>query len=43
MQHRRATSLPGAHPTAGRVADWIRHELAHHAALHPVAAPAGPA
>ncbi|SBT65905.1 urease accessory protein [Micromonospora sediminicola] len=24
-------------PTAGRVADWIRHELAHHAARHPIA------
>ena len=28
---------------AGPVADWIRHELAHHAAAHPVAAPGGPA
>nr|WP_281590225.1 MULTISPECIES: urease accessory protein UreG [unclassified Micromonospora] len=28
--------------TAGRVADWIRHELAHHAARHPIAARVGP-
>ncbi|MEW2427189.1 urease accessory protein UreG [Micromonospora sp. NPDC047644] len=27
-------------PTATSVADWIRHELAHHAALHPLAVPA---
>ncbi|MET8092125.1 urease accessory protein UreG [Micromonospora sp. NPDC005220] len=30
-------------PTATPVADWIRHELAHHAALHPLTAPVGPA
>ncbi|MEU8069064.1 MULTISPECIES: urease accessory protein UreG [unclassified Micromonospora] len=30
-------------PTAGRVADWVRHELAHHAAVHPTAARVGPA
>ncbi|MEU8367216.1 urease accessory protein UreG [Micromonospora tulbaghiae] len=28
-------------PAAGRVADWIRHELAHHAAVHPIAARGG--
>ncbi|MCO1613238.1 urease accessory protein UreG [Micromonospora sp. CPM1] len=30
-------------PAAGRVADWIRHELTHHAALHPVTTRVGPA
>ncbi|MEH1029198.1 urease accessory protein UreG [Micromonospora profundi] len=30
-----------ADPTAGRVADWIRHELAHHAALYPLAVSPG--